>query len=164
MICLETVDIFCDGSCLDNGNPSARGGWSFVVANKESNIKKFGKLRVGKQTNNRAELEAMLQSLIYVLQDGDKDVFYTIYCDSEITVHGITGKSGRSANRDIWSQIEDICEKLVGRFTVTLIKNDKKNNKDYKCCMNNMADKLAKQGANSLLIQPIQIESEELIC
>lgn len=155
---MSNVDIFCDGSCLDNGKRNARGGWSYVIPNNDKEIGEevFGKLRAGKQTNNRAELEAMLRSLIYVYEKGDKDAFYTIYSDSEVVVGGINGTSVRNANRDIWEEIEEICSLLVGRFEVIHMCNDKSNHDDYLCAMNNVSDRLARQGAQSLVIAPTE--------
>jgi ribonuclease HI len=65
---MNHIDIFADGSCLDNGKPYAKGGWAIVITYMDSTdvIKTdFGKLRLSKQTNNRAELEAMYQATIY---------------------------------------------------------------------------------------------------
>lgn len=156
----KELNIFCDGSCLDNGKASARGGWSVVVSNKECTevIEEFyGKLRAGKQTNNRAELEAMLLSMLYIERKGDKETFYSIYSDSDVAVGGILGTSARNANRDIWEQIEEISARIAGSFTVVPVKNDKKDNEDPIKAMNNHSDKLARQGANSLLLSPIEV-------
>jgi ribonuclease HI len=157
-------DIFADGSCLDNGKPSAKGGWSVIVTPTNSTdilTSKFGKLRAGKQTNNRAELEAMLQALLFI-ESQPKDMFYTIYSDSDTVVSGINGTAGRNANRDIWEDVEEMCTRLVGRFTVAYIEGHISESTLARHQNNCQADKLAKQGANSLLIAPYEPRKKEL--
>ena len=160
-------NIFTDGSCLDHGKSSARGGWAYIITDSESQEIKsesLGKLRAGKQTNNRAELEAMLQALLWIDSQKQGD-FYTIYADSEMTVDGITGKASRTANRDIWVQIESVCSNNIGRFTVKHINSHVKNSEDPKHKMNDYTDGLARIGANSLLIAPTETNiKEELTC
>lgn len=154
-------DIYTDGACLDNGKPSARGGWSFVVCNsgtKDIQDKKFGKLRDSKQNNNRAELEAMVQALVHI--DGHPMDSFKVYTDYEVLFKGMTGTAERRANRDLWDEIEYLCAKNIknNRINVFHVKEDKKN-KDMslvKIIMNNVADEMAKIGANSLLIEPIK--------
>jgi ribonuclease HI len=145
---MRDVHLYPDGSCLDNGLPSAKGGWGLPVVIDGVVIEEhLGKLRDGRQTNNRAEMEAFLQALLWIDCHADIEKIIHIHCDSEIVVNGITGAARRNANRDIWSQIEKLCERLLGKFTID---HEEGKTNEY----NLLADKLAKQAANSLIIAP----------
>lgn len=162
---MESIDIFPDGSCSNNGRPNAIGGWAFIVTlPKTTDIiaESFGKLREGKQTNNRAELEATYQALLWIDSQEKKNVIYTLWCDSEVVVKGITGESGRNANRDIWEGIEVLCDKLIkekklNQNSFQTVEAHKSDSEHYRHKNNCYADRLAKQGANSLLIEPVEI-------
>jgi ribonuclease HI len=149
-----------DGSCLDNGKPTARGGWSFIVQDTEYNDVHidFGKIREGKQTNNRAEQEAVLQALIWVWDNTEAGDSVTIYCDSDVVVGGINGTSGRDANRDIWAQIETMCTTLLHTIKVEGTEGHQNNSEDPIHVLNFRADKLARQGANTLLKAPVIVK------
>lgn len=156
------MDVFVDGSCLNNGQPNAVGGWSFVVVDNDKSIKQsYGKLRHGKQTNNRAELEALLQALIWFDSQDTADKI-NIYCDSELVVQGLNGESTRNANRDIWEQIEELCIRHVGKIRPIDVTAHKGSSKKYEHRWNCIADRLARKGANSLILAPIKIKSKEL--
>lgn len=164
---MREIHLYPDGSCLENGLPSARGGWGLPVIEGGELVDKIlednkvvkclqggtvieeniGKLRTGKQTNNRAEMEAFLQALIWVDSHDTSDMTITIHCDSEIVVKGVHGHSKRDANRDIWEQIEKMCTKLLGKFFLFHCEG---HVDEY----NILADKLAKQAANSLMLAP----------
>jgi ribonuclease HI len=164
---MRNLDVHTDGSCLNNGKPSAKGGWCFIIAKggKKESIKiEYGKLRAGNQTNNRAELEAIYQALLWIDEFDDGDTSYTIYSDSRLVVEGIDGSSARNANRDIWSSIEAICDKYTGRINIQHIDSHNTDSDEPMYFYNRMADKLARKGANSLLISPVMVieDSEDI--
>ncbi len=148
---MMTISIHCDGSCIGNGTPEVTSGYGVVIVEEEEVRVISGKCS-GMQSNNRAELKAMIVSLNEVLNYpvGTK---VNIYSDSEIVTNGINGNSKRKANRDLWIQIEDVCKSLIELYDVTVTHcNKAKLNKDddlYK--YNVMADSLAYQKAHSLL-------------
>ena len=148
------MKIFIDGACKNNGEPTAIGGWAFIVTENNKIIhKEFGKLRKGKQTNNRAELESLYQALCWFDSLKQKKRI-KIYSDSQLVVKGLTGESSRKANRDIWEQIERICLKYQGLIFPIYVESHKENSKNINHKFNCLADKLAKQGANSLILAP----------
>lgn len=160
----KEIDVFVDGSCADNGRPTAEGGWAcFATLPKTTEIitgtTQIGKLRHGKQTNNRAELEAVYQGLLWVDAQPDNGTIYTIWSDSEVAVNGINGASGRNANRDIWEDIESLCKKLVKEKKILFdgvkyVEGHKVDSPEPRHINNCTCDKFAKQGANSLLLEP----------
>jgi ribonuclease HI len=152
-------EIFIDGSCLDNGLPTARGGFAIFKTkyNGSSSIQEIecGRLRRGKQTNNRAELESMDQTLKWIhSQPNNKE--YEIYTDSRLVSEGMNGQASRNANRDIWDEIEYFADLLVGRIKVNWIESQKDNTVDRLHILNNLCDKMAKIAANSLTIVPVK--------
>lgn len=157
----KSFDIFVDGSCKDNGKDYAIGGWAFAVVisgTEQVMHEKYGKLRSGKQTNNRAELESTYRALLYIASKED-DAVYNIYSDSEVVVNGINGTSGRNANRDIWDQVETILPKLIAKHQINSIESVEAHlseSQDVKHKMNCYVDKLAKQASNSLLLTPVE--------
>jgi ribonuclease HI len=151
------LDIYTDGSCLDNGRVSARGGWAFAVTKKDTDQVLFedsGKLRPDKQTNNRAEAEAVLYALLWIeSQDGNSLYnYYTIWSDSQYVIDCITGIGTRSANRDIWSDIENLCQRVVGKFEIKHVDSHMVNSDCIQHIMNLYTDRLARIAANNLTI------------
>lgn len=149
------INVFTDGSCVNNGEVNATSGWGIVITEDKDIIHEdFGKIREGKQTSFRAELESFLQALIYISGHDEEDVF-TVYTDSLMLVEGANGLCGRKSNKDIWNQIEVISSKLIGRVVVKHI-NSHTGDDDFYSQMNEQADSLAKQGALSLFVPPIE--------
>lgn len=138
-----TLDILFDGSCLRNGKPDASGGWGIVVSdtvNGRTIHQDGGSLPGEKQTNNRAELYAFTQALLFVYSHPEV-TNATIKGDSELVLNGVKGIARRKANRDLWEPIEQLCSTLKGRLEVKKVCRE----------TNTGADELAKIGANSLI-------------
>lgn len=153
---MRAVNLHCDGACLDNGKSYAMGGYGVVVEENGQVIEtRFGKLREGLQTNNRAELEAMLGALNYIFEKGDSSVKYHIYSDSTTVVDGILGVAKRKANRDLWEDIENACKVLnLQQYHITVMHCNKEvlGSESSHYQMNVLADSLAFRGANALII------------
>lgn len=149
-----SLNIYTDGSTMDLSNNKV-GGWSFIITkNNKVLVEKYGKLRSGKQDMNRAELEALYQAIKYAERAYPKNKF-TIYTDCEALRDCVLGKSQRKANRDIWNQIEPIIKRKIGYFDIKTVKSHQENSYNIHEQYNNRADRLAKIGANSLLVIPI---------
>ena len=137
---MQQVEIYIDGSCLNNGQPDASAGWAVIIkGDTETNLS--GKLPGEKQTNNRAELYALQKALEWVQEH--PEVKASIYSDSKIAIDGVLGTSQRKANRDIWVEIEKLCPMVAGQLTE--VKHVERN-------QNREADELARRSANALLI------------
>ena len=80
MICIYT-----DGSCINNGKKNAKAGIGvYFGENDKRNVSKRIK---GKQTNNTAELKAILKAIkIIKKEDNFKDLDITIYTDSKYSI------------------------------------------------------------------------------
>lgn len=147
------IYMYADGACSGNGTESARAGWAFTVYADEGEStpihEEKGRLAGERQTNNRAELQAILKALNYIDSDSNKE--YTIYSDSEMAVKGITGEASRNANRDIWESIESICDNIISANKLVTIKHIKghADNKRHNYC-----DSLAVAASRALLLIP----------
>ena len=145
------MNLHIDGCCINNGTPFAKAGWGIIIE-KTQKEEYFGKLRVGKQTNSRAEIEALKKALELIMELEDQS--YIIYTDSKNVVDWATGNSERKSNLDIWTDIENLVNKISEQKKNVFIKhvNKKQLSADNELVINNkLADKLANKGAKALL-------------
>ena len=139
---MSGIRIYLDGACPRNGNEDAEAGWGIVCyENGRYSFKKSGKVP-GKQTNNRAELQGLLEALKEVRRLKPESVEFL--SDSGILVDGVMGRAKRRANRDIWEQIEALFVELREDVAMSIRHVPREENKE--------ADHLATQAANSLLL------------
>ena len=147
--------VFIDGSCPKNGLEASVGGWAYIIKDESGSTVKqsFGKLRVGPQNSKRAELESLYLALLAMKEMGGT---YEIITDYKVIVDLVEGFGARKANRDMWDQIEPIMLSMAGSIKITHI-NAHVESDDIRNTNNNVVDKLARQGANSLLIAPVPV-------
>ena len=154
--------IFTDGACMGNGTPSARAGWAYGVFDErtlEMTYSQKGRV-ADKQTNNRAELNAIYEALKYVYNNRHiipKNETILIYSDSEIMVKGINGECSRNANRDLWDAVEPLCDSISSemnnKIIIQYIEAHKCPTDNYDLHkLNCDVDKLAKSASRALLI------------
>lgn len=112
------MKVFCDGSCLDNGKKSSRGGIGVFFGDGDiRNVSE--RLTCPKVTNQVAELSAIQRCLDILIQENYSGILY-IYTDSNYAVqiftswikdwekNGWVRKTGNIENLDL---IKDIYEK-----------------------------------------------------
>lgn len=119
---MRKIDVYTDGAC--SGNPG-KGGWGFVIVEKDESIyeKSGGE---AKTTNNRMELQAVIEALkeVHACQLSNEEL--TVYTDSSYVKNGITEwikkwkkngwKSSSNSpvkNQDLWL----ILDSLVSSFS-----------------------------------------------
>ncbi|WP_038041292.1 ribonuclease HI [Thermodesulfobacterium hveragerdense] len=106
------IKVYVDGACLGNPGP---GGWAVLILDDGREHLITGGEEV--TTNNRMELEAVLQALSFFKQPTE----ITIFCDSEYVIKGATQwlsnwkkKVYRTAdgkpvkNRDLWEKLDEL--------------------------------------------------------
>lgn len=75
---IEEVHVYVDGSCINNGKPEARAGWGVWWQDRDlKHLNRAGRLAGGKQTNNRAELWAMIEAIRAFPDDGRQLMIWT---------------------------------------------------------------------------------------
>lgn len=126
----KKIEIYTDGSSLGNPGP---GGWGVVIIKnekKETIIKELGGFNKN-TTNNRMELQAVIEALKYIKDLWKSDFQYIrksdfrIYSDSNYVLSGITSwvynweKNGwRTANKkevlnqDLWKEMIDLVRNI----------------------------------------------------
>jgi len=77
----KQVEIYTDGACIGNPGP---GGWGAIIINDNGEREISG--NSSSSTNNRMELEAVIQGL----KEIEKGSIITIYTDSQYVQKGIT--------------------------------------------------------------------------
>lgn len=76
---MASLTAFCDGSCINNGKPSASAGFAVVVTNEEKDVYVHSE-HLGNsepQTNQRAELHALKHTLEFLAEQENPAVIYT---------------------------------------------------------------------------------------
>lgn len=148
----KEINVYTDGSCLGNGTEFARAGIGIFISDDDS--RNVSEKIIGNQTNNYAELSAVLR----VFQIFDKEIsnnkIINIYTDSEYAINCLT-TYGKTNNDNNWK--EDIPNKELVKKTFKLFNSYDNvninyvqahtNKKDIHSINNNKADLLAKLGA-----------------
>ena len=84
----ESIDVYTDGSCSNNGKKGAKAGIGvWFGKNDKRNV---SKRIIGKQTNNAAELSAILEVYSILKDDIEKGKLINIYTDSRYCIDCLT--------------------------------------------------------------------------
>lgn len=103
------MKIWTDGGCRENGTSDALGAWAFVA---DDGAEGSGVLH--STTNNRAELQAVIEALKYALSRLEHHV--TIVTDSQLTVFCGNGKWKKKANLDLWREFDALKKRCECRL------------------------------------------------
>ena len=81
------------------------GAYAFVILTEQNNeVKRFAK-KITHETNNRAELKAIINAIIQLPQDAT-DVI--VNSDSQYALHTLSGTWKRKANKDLFEIWDDV--------------------------------------------------------
>lgn len=120
---MKEIQIYTDGSSLGNPGP---GGWGVVIIEKDKIIKEIGG---GEQntTNNRMELQAVIEALRYICNKENLVKSVIIHADSAYVLGGVTTwihgweKNGwRTANKkpvlnqELWKELISLVRDFKG--------------------------------------------------
>ena len=88
MVKLKIYVVFTDGACANNGKPGAKAGIGvyFGVEDPRNVSRKID----GRQTNNRAELLAIMEVFKILNEEINSGVTVTIYTDSKYSINVLT--------------------------------------------------------------------------
>lgn len=128
----KTLKIYTDGSSLGNPGP---GGWGTVVVSDGKIIEELGGYDKN-TTNNRMELEAVIEALKYIRKSDFLNIKeVTIHADSTYVLGGVTTwihgweKNGwRTANKkpvlnqEIWKELIALVREFKGKITWQKVK------------------------------------------
>ncbi len=94
--------IYTDGAYSRKHN---EGAFAYVMLDKDGNeVKRFSK-KIANETNNRAELKAIIAG-IYHLPAGAKRI--KVISDSQYALHTLFGTWARNANNDLFDKFDEI--------------------------------------------------------
>ena len=118
----DTIKVFTDGACSNNGKVGAKAGIGvyFLEDDKRNVSKKID----GKQTNNTAELSAIIEVFTICKDDIENDTKIMIYSDSEYSIR-CCGEYGEK------------CSKNGYRNKKGFVPNHELVKKAYECFKNN---------------------------
>jgi len=86
------IEIYTDGSCINTS-----GGWAFIMILNDIEYHISGSEK--NTTNNRMELQAVIEALSFPTEEND---LYKIYTDSQLVLNCAKGNWKRKANLDLW--------------------------------------------------------------
>ena len=165
----DSIKIFTDGACSDNGNENAKAGIGVYFG--ENDIRNISERIDGCQTNNIAELRAIIKvfDICKTLIASNKKI--TIYTDSIVSIRWCSS-SGEKYNDLEWktNMEEDkikyikIAYELFKKYKNVTLEHVKAhtNNTDELSVGNRMADKLAKKSLKSDDIKPDDNKSDDI--
>jgi len=117
----EKLEIYTDGSCLDNPGP---GGWSFIVVKDENEVYSDSGGEPN-TTNNRMEIKAVLEALKYIKNN---NIFNAIlYTDSQYVNNTLNAwlvnweennwknaSKKEISNKELWQEISQLLKDIKG--------------------------------------------------
>ena len=95
----EPINVYTDGACSNNGKPDARAGYGvfFAIDDPRNVHESFN----GPQTNNIAELLAIIKALTILKEDIDKGTVINVYSDSSYSIRCCT-TYGKKCEKKNW--------------------------------------------------------------
>lgn len=128
--------IYTDGSCTRNGYDDARAG--IGVYFEYDQTKNISERITGKQTNNRAEVMAVIEALKNV--ESDRNI--VVYSDSEYFLNCSSGKKKVYKNKELFDEFHSLMRTRSGKTKFEYVEGHSGNEDG-----NHFADQLAKKGA-----------------
>lgn len=142
------IHIYTDGACVGNPGP---GGWAAIIVDGDRRRELKG--REEHTTNNRMEILAAIKAL----EQTPVGSQVTIYSDSQYLIRTMTENWKRSANLDIWHELD----RLVGERSVEWVWIKGHNNHFENERANRLANEMAcKAEANHESPLPTHFDSE----
>lgn len=145
---MNVLNIYTDGSCLGNGSEFAVGGWAAVIESDTRQLRISA--RCEQTTNNRMELQAVLEGLKAIKNDQLKAVIHT---DSAYVLNGCKHwmpnwkrlgwrrpKNRPIENLDLWKELDEQLQKRPVDFVKVKAHSGHPQNE--------LADSLANSAAN----------------
>ena len=94
--------IYTDGAYSQMND---EGAYAFVILTELNNeVKRFAK-KITNETNNRAELKTIINSVLQLPQDA---TYVVVYSDSQYAIHTLCGNWKRKKNKDLFDVWDDV--------------------------------------------------------
>jgi ribonuclease HI len=160
-----SIKVFTDGACSNNGNSNAKAGMGVYFS--ENDMRNVSKRIKGKQTNNTAELSAIIE--VFTILDNEINEGYDIiiYTDSEYSIK-CCGPYGEKCSKKGWKNKKGfICNHELVKKGYELFKQHCNVSLKYIKAHTGLSDELSKgnEGADRLavlsIIDSIQLNTTE---
>ena len=156
------LKIYTDGSCKGNGGSNSRGGWAFIVLDKDEKEIGGGHGGVKNTTNNRMELQAVINAIQRA--ESYAEQYHIIYCEiytDSAYIHNCisqqwyknwkknnwkTSKKTEVLNKDLWEQLIPYFKDA--RFSFFKVKGHT-GKQDW----NDKVDKIAQWAADNCILE-----------
>ncbi len=116
---MKKIRLFTDGSCIGNPGP---GGWAFILIDENEKIIKSSSEKIIHRsnyslhtTNNRMEMQAILESLNYVSKNYS-DYSIELFSDSNLLIQTLNLGWKRKSNLDLWKEIDEYRKNLSIKY------------------------------------------------
>ena len=124
---MKEIIIYTDGGCQNNGKKDCYGSCAYLILINGQHLQEKV-ISLYETSNNRAEMQAIINSLNYLLDHSLTEHYITLYSDSEYCVKGINEWSkkwksfnwrktknakDRILNYDLWRELDE----LVSNFS-----------------------------------------------
>ena len=152
----DEIIVFTDGSCSMNGSKNAKAGIGIYFG--ENDKRNISKGIQGKQTNNTAELSAVIEVFSVLKEEIEQDMSITIYTDSEYVIKCCTS-FGEKCEKENWKKKKgEIKNVELVKEVYSLFKENDSVSIEYVRAHSNKKDQLSKgnDGADKLAKLAIQ--------
>ena len=124
----KIINVYTDGACSNNGKPDARAGFGIWFG--EDDIRNTSESFTGPQTNNRAELLAIIKALTILRDDIEKGQKVMIFSDSSYSIRCCTTYGEKMCKKGWQNKGKDIPNRELVEVAYNFVK--KYPNIDFK--------------------------------
>jgi len=159
------IEVFTDGACSNNGKAIAKAGLGVYFGKDDPRNRST--LITGKQSNNTAELSAVIEVFSILENEIREDEKIIIYSDSTYTIRWC-GEYGRKVEKNNWlskgkkNQLLPIPNLELGKQLYLLCKNNKNISLKHIKAHTGLTDKLSlgNEGADRLANEAIGVQTD----
>lgn len=124
----KTINVYTDGACTNNGKPDARAGFGIWFGNNDE--RNTSESFTGPQTNNRAELLAIIKALTILRDEIEQGQPIIIYSDSSYSIRCCTTYGEKMSKKGWETKGKDIPNRQLVEVAYNFVK--KYNNIKFK--------------------------------
>jgi len=152
------IKVFTDGACSNNGKAIAKAGLGVYFSENDS--RNVSKRIVGKQSNNTAELSAVIEVFSILKDEIQSNQEIMIYSDSTYTIRWC-GDYGRKCERNNWLTNKPIPNLELGKELYLLCKGNPNVKLEHIRAHTGLSDELSlgNEGADRMANEAIGLKS-----
>ena len=152
------IKVFTDGACSNNGKVTAKAGLGVYFSEKDT--RNTSKRIVGKQSNNTAELSAVIEVFSILKDEIQSNQKIIIYSDSMYTIRWC-GEYGRKCERNGFKSNKIIPNLELGKELYLLCKNYPNVKLEHIRAHTGLTDELSlgNEGADRMATEAIGLKS-----